>query len=137
MEKIYPEWNGQRAAKLPFPWSSTTRRVPSSRRCTAIRDTRPMEKYRLASLRKRVAFRRNPSGNMEGGQGFGDCCACASSTKTRQRFWPVPWRRNKARSSEVRLLLKATMFAGRDCVGRNNGTLTERAKRKAFTEPWR
>src|SRR5262249_47942659 len=136
MEKIYPEWNGQRAAKLPFPWSSTTRRVPSSRQSTAIRDTRPMEKYRLANLRKRVAFRRKPSGNMEGRKGFGDCCAYSRSTKKKQLSLPVPWRGNKPRPSDVRLLLKATMFAGTDCVGRNNGTLTAIAKRKAFKEPW-
>src|SRR5215470_5774493 len=90
MEKIYPEWNGQRAAKLPSPWSSTTRRVRSSRRCMETRDTKPTEKYRRASLRKRVAFRRKPSGNIEGEQGFGDCCASSSSTKSKQRFLPVP-----------------------------------------------
>src|SRR5215475_11055517 len=134
--KIYPEWNGQRAAKLPSPWSSTTRRVRSSRRCMETRDTKLTERYRRASLRKRVAFRRKPSGNMEGEQGFGDCCACSSSTKSKQRFLPVPWRWNKTRPSDVRLLLKATMFAGTDCVGRNNGTLTAIAKRKAFKEPW-
>ena len=33
MEKIYPEWNGQRAAKLPSPWSSITRRVRLTPTC--------------------------------------------------------------------------------------------------------
>src|SRR5919109_2063334 len=136
MEKIYPEWNGLGARKLLSLWLSTTRKVLSSLQCTGMRDTRLMGKYRLASLRRRAVFRLSPSGNTEDERAYGDCCACSSSTKSKQPFSPVPWRWNKIHPSVTRLLPEAMMFAGMDCVGWNNGTLTVIPKRRAFAEPW-
>src|ERR671922_1029236 len=136
MEKPHPELNGPAAAKLRFHLSLTTRRGPSSRQHTEITDTRPTEKYRLASLRKRAVCKRNPSGNMEDAQASGGSCVCSSSTKSKRPSLPVPWPWSKIRRSGVRFLHAVTIFAGTGYVGWNNGSLIARAKGRAFTEPW-
>jgi len=60
-------------------------------------------------------------------QAFGGCCACSSSTKSKQLFLHVPCG-NKTRPSVSEITLEATMLRARVALGGTMASLTRERK---------